>query len=89
MKRILIGSNNKTKKLEKKKAYKIIGNYAKGFTAYETTGFYDGKEERSLVVEVDGLSGKRVNKIARNLAKDLKQEVIGVQNIKTTIKFVS
>jgi len=89
MRRFLIGSNNKTKKLEKNKAFKIVGVYSKGFTSYETTGFWQGKKEKSLVIELDDINAKETNKLAKELARALEQQTIGVQNIKTNIKFIN
>ena len=88
MKRLLIGSNNKTRKLEKSKAYRVIGEYTDGFSCHEITGYWRGKKEKSLVVELENISATKVNKLARELKKILKQEAVGVQDIKTSYKLI-
>lgn len=86
---LYIGSNNKTGKLEMRKAFKIISKYSDGFTADRKTGYWKGKEEPSLKVEIDRLSPKKANKLAKELAKELGQDKIGMKNNKSRMRFVS
>lgn len=88
MKRLLIGSNNRTKKLEKSKAYRVILKYTDAFSCYEMIGYWRGKREKCLVVELDNISNPTVEKMAKELAKVLKQEAIMIQDFKTSYKLI-
>lgn len=89
MKRFLIGANNKTKKLEKEKIYKVIRKYTDSFSSHEMIGHWKGKKEKSLAVEVEKISNKNAYKAAGDLVRVLKQEAVGVQNIKSDIRFIN
>lgn len=85
----MIGSNNKTGKLEKRKIFSVIGRYTDGFTCYEAIGFWHGKKERSLMVDIDDTNSSVVDRLAKELAKVLRQDKIVVQSVETSIKFIS
>lgn len=89
MKRLLIGSNNKTKKLEKSKAYGVIRNYTDSFSAHEITGYWRNKKEKSLIVEIEKISSKNAYKLGKELVKELKQESVAVQDIKSHTRFIN
>lgn len=73
-----IGSNNKTKKLEEKKAVRITGESFAGFTAYKGIGYWQGKAEKCLMIEIESKQKKEVLKLAKRLIKDLKQQAVGL-----------
>jgi hypothetical protein len=79
--RYYIGSNNRTKKLEDKKALRIISKQYEGLTAFKGLGYWQGKAEKSLIVEVEAEDKNKVIELARILAKELKQEAIGLAEI--------
>ena len=79
--KIYIGSNNKTKRLESKKAIRIATKQFQGFTAYKGLGYWQGKKENSLILEIETNKKKDVLKLVKNLATGLNQEAIGLARI--------
>ena len=79
--KLYIGSNNKTKKLEEKKAIGIVSKSFKGFTSYKGLGFWEGKGEKSLIIEIETKKQVSVIKLAKKLARELKQDAIGLARI--------
>ena len=63
--RVYIGSNNKTHRVELKKIVNFFTNTLgiKGFTLFKTLGYFEGKPEKSVVVEIVGTlpNGKLIN----------------------------
>jgi len=76
--RLYVGSNNKTKKLEESKAVKITSKQFEGFTAYKGLGYWQGKKERCLMIEIESKNKKEVIGLAKTLAKKLRQEAVGL-----------
>jgi len=75
---LYIGSNNITGVLEKEKAIEIIAKYFDGFSCYEIDGYWQGKAEKTLKVEIIdtmGLSVK-ITELAQELKKELTQDSI-------------
>lgn len=81
--KLYVGSNNTTKVLEKNKAIRITSKHFNGFTAYDGLGYWQGKPEASLIIEIETNKKDGIKKLAQNLAKELKQQVIGVAEIGT------
>ena len=79
--KLYIGSNNKTGKLEKEKAVKLASVYFQGFTAYKGIGYWEGKKENSLIIEIETNEWGKVEKLASDLKKELKQDAIGLARI--------
>jgi len=79
--KLYIGSNNITKKLEDKKAIKITGQQFEGFTAYQGVGYWQGKAEKCLMIEIESIGQKKVLQLAKKLTKELKQQAIGLAEI--------
>lgn len=79
--KLYIGSNNKTGKLEEQKAIKIVSKQFEGFTAFKGLGYWQGKPERTLIVEIETAQEKQVKVLAQTLARELKQEAIGLARI--------
>lgn len=88
--RLFIGSDNKTHRLAIKKILKIVNRYYPGFTSYQVMGYWQGIPEKSLVVEVgtQTVENETIQKLAKELAKELKQEAIGVQMINSEMQFL-
>lgn len=88
--KLLIGADNRTKRLHKKTAIKIVSRVFEAFTVYETEGYWRGTSEKSMVIEiiVDGRKRRSVERLAKELAKELKQEAIGLDSIPSRIKFI-
>ena len=76
--KLYIGSNNKTKKLEMAKAVKVASGQFEGFTAYKGLGYWQGKKEKCLILEIESKSKKQVISLAKELSKKLKQEAVGL-----------
>ena len=76
-----IGANNKTKKLENKKAIKLIASQFQGFTAYKGLGYWQGNPEKNLIVEIETTNKKKIIKTVDLLKKKLKQQAIGLAKI--------
>ena len=71
------GQNNKTKKVEKSKIQKIVSKHFDGFSLIESTGFYKGLREKSVIVEV--LTDKKLSdllSIKEELRLSLAQESV-------------
>ena len=79
--KLSIGSNNKTKKLEDKKAIKITSKHFEGFSSYKGLGYWHGKPERTLFIEIETPYQKRVIKLSKELCKDLNQNAIMLASI--------
>jgi len=77
--RLYIGSNNITGKVEKSKAVKIIANNHKGFTILpEAEGYWNGKPEKTLLIEIETEDRAGLMDTIKTLAKELHQEAIGL-----------
>jgi len=79
--RYYIGSNNKTGRLEDKKAIKAISDQFEGFTAFKGLGYWQGKSEKTLIVEIETENKNKVLLLAKRLAKTLNQQAIGVLQV--------
>jgi len=86
--KIYIGHNNNTKKLEEKKALDIINGNFKGFTSYKGLGYWEGKAEKTLIIELETPREKPVISLCKKLARDLQQDAIGLAKI-GSIQFVT
>lgn len=84
--RIYIGSNNKTGKLERGKIERTAQVMFSGFTIYETKGYWQGKAEKSAIVEITDNESK-IKTFIKILKRKLNQESIGYQ-VQPTIKFM-
>ena len=77
--RLYIGSNNRTGKVEDKKAIGIIAKQFEGFTVLPMgLGYWQGKQEATLQVEIETADKKKLIGTVKTLLKALKQDAIGV-----------
>ena len=79
--RLYIGSNNTTGKLETKRAIGIVSRSFDGFTVSSGSGYWQGKAEKSLIVEIETDKAELLNDTARNLCRELQQQAVGVAKI--------
>lgn len=81
--RILTEDVNETKTLE------IVSRYFPGFTAYHALGYWEGKPEASLIVEVSTYDRVSVMEVAREIRIYNNQTSVLVQDIPSTDTFVT
>ena len=85
---LYIGSNNETGELEKDKAIKIIGSWYDSFTFITVKGYWKGKEESMLKIELYTSGGDinrlSIKKLSEELERELKQDKVLV--VETLIK---
>lgn len=86
--RLYIGSNNNTHKLESKKAIKIVSKHFEGLTAIPVNGYWQGKAEKSLIIEVETENKTEVLKTANELKTELHQMAIGLSESQA-MQFIS
>jgi len=79
--KLSIGSNNKTKKLEDKKAIKITSKHFEGFSSYKGLGYWHGKPERTLFIEIETIKDWKIIRLSRTLCEKLNQNAIMVAKI--------
>lgn len=79
--RYYIGSNNITHKLEDKKAIEIISKNFKGFTIFKGLGYWQGEQEKNLIVEIETQELEKLMITARELCKALEQQAVGVAEV--------
>jgi len=79
--KMFIGANNKTKRVETKKAIAFISKSFQGLTAYNSLGYWKGKAEKSLIIEIETTETKKLLKVVKDLTKVLKQQAIGLAKI--------
>lgn len=84
-----IGSNNSTKKLEKKKALWILSKYYEGMTTTELVGYWKGESEKTLLAEIvcDNADYTLIKKVCNELCKDLQQEAVMVEVVESNTLF--
>lgn len=89
MYRYFIGANNQTGQVEQDKAIGVFTSQGiEGLTAYKASGYWQGKAEKSLIVEVEGISKQLAEFIASALCKALDQQAVGIEKL-PVIRFIS
>ena len=88
---LFVGSNNSTKELESEKIIKIVSEYYKGFSCYEILGYWEGKSEKALKIEI-AVEDTDINKLAvtsltKELKMELEQDSIMVEKVNSVISF--
>ena len=76
--KIYIGANNKTGQVEQKKAVALISSVFDGFTITKSSGYWKGKPERSVVIELETEDKHGVMSLIQKLREALKQDAIGL-----------
>lgn len=76
--KLYIGSSNETGELEKDKAIKIASSVFDGFTASDADGYWKGKQERSMILEIETKDRPKILGLIKKLTEGLNQEAIGL-----------
>jgi hypothetical protein len=79
--RYYIGSNNRTGRLEEKRALSLITKQFEGFTAYKGLGYWQGKPENTLIIEIETDDKNKVLTLAKTLKNELEQQAIGLLKV--------
>lgn len=88
--RFYIGANNSSGLLELEKIETIINNYFDGFTEIETAGFWQGRKEKSVIIEVvSEKSPSELVKIAKELKIALDQDAIMIETVDSNSVFIN
>ena len=65
-----------------------ISEHTGGFTIIEAAGFWKGKPEHTLIIEIVGIDCSTANKIARAIKKLNNQESVLIQAIEIKGHFI-
>lgn len=86
-----IGANNKTGKVEKEKALKVLTNYYEGMNISELMGVWQGKKEASILVSIvcDSVDYTLVKAACKELNRKLDQQAIMVEVLDSNALFIS
>jgi hypothetical protein len=87
--KLYIGSNNETKKLEKKRAVDLTSTYFDGFSVSQILGYWQGKAEKTLLIEIETIENLKVIELAKTLTRELKQQAIGVVETPEKMQFLN
>lgn len=77
--RLYVGANNVTGKVEKAKLIKILDGRLMGYTLIDAIGRWNGKNEKSVIVELQEEKEERVQRLIGQICLELKQESVAVQ----------
>jgi hypothetical protein len=85
-----IGSNNETGQMEAEKAIGIVSRYTDGLTAYPVQGYWQGKAEQSLRIEVIQGNGVTYDAetVAAILRDELEQQAVMLETVDAAVSFV-
>lgn len=86
--RLYVGANNETGKVEKAKLIKILDGRLMGYTLIDANGRWNGKNEKSIIVELNEEKQGRVERLIADICLELKQEAVGMQ-VLPSVTFVS
>lgn len=78
---LFIGSNNTTHKVELNKIRKATAKMFEGFTIIPSTGYWQGKAEKSVIVQIEAMNRAQVIELAELLKIELKQDAIAMQEL--------
>jgi hypothetical protein len=67
---------------------RIASKLFEGFTLYNAIGFWKGAKEKSLLLEVVTDKPERVDLLAGRIKRHNNQEVVMVEEIKNSVKFI-
>jgi hypothetical protein len=86
-----IGSNNKTKELEKEKALKILSENYEGMNVSEMIGYWKGEEEKTMLVSIvcDEVDFTKIKSVCKRLNVSLDQDAIMVEVLDSNTLFIS
>lgn len=85
-----IGANNSTKKLEVKKIEKTMNAHFEGYSAIQIIGYWKGKKEKTLMVQVVTESpDSELARVAKELCDVLKQDAVMLEVVDSNVAFVT
>jgi hypothetical protein len=87
--KLYIGSNNTTHKLEKSRAIELTSTYFDGFSVSQILGYWQGKAEKTLLIEIETLEKSKIIDLAKTLADQLQQQAIGVIETSEKMDFIN
>lgn len=76
---LYVGANNKTHQIELDKLKTICNTFFEGYTLIPSQGYWQGKEEPSIIVQIETDNKNKVYMLAKTLKSSLKQQAIGLQ----------
>lgn len=85
--RLYIGADNETGLLDEHRIHEIVGANFPGYTAINARGMWQGKSERSLILEIETDRNTVISGLITLLKNELKQDAIGYQ-VLPSIKFI-
>ncbi len=85
-----IGSNNKTKELEKEKAIEILADSYEGMSISELIGYWRGSQEKTLLVSVvcEKVDYTLLKETAKKINKELEQEAVMIEVLNSNTIFI-
>ena len=86
--RIFVGSNNETKKLDRKAIEKTTSIYFDGFTLLQSVGFWKSEKEKTAIVEVLTDDAEKIKTLCNRLKLDLNQQSILMQEFSPKTAFI-
>ena len=84
---IHVGANNLTGRIDRRRIEGLVAQYFDGFTLSTQTGYWRGRKERSLRIDVLG-GGPRTLELAEVLAGALSQEAVLVERVAVSVDLV-
>ena len=88
---LYIGSNNNTKKLERKKIEKIVDSAIEGYSCFDSIGKWKGSKEKSIKIEIilENKTRQDIIELAKVLRVELRQDAILIEFTSADIEFIS
>ena len=77
-----------TENINKPATIKLVAEHTDGFTLIEGRGYWQGKSEYTLIIEIVGIGCSTANKIARAIKKLNNQESVLIQLIEAKDYFI-
>ena len=77
-----------TENINRQGIIQLTAEYTDGFTIIEAAGFWKGKPEKTLIIEIVGIGCSTANKIARGIKTLNNQESVLIQLIKVKDYFI-
>lgn len=65
--------------IKKESVLKIVSNHFSAFTVVESTGYYNGEAEPTLIIEVAAGKLQTLENLARSLADAFDQDAVGIE----------
>jgi len=88
---LYIGSNNKTKRLEKEKALKILAAHYEGMSVSEIVGYWQGDKEKTMLVSImcEVVDITKLKNTCKELNRALDQQAIMCEILDSNTIFIN